>query len=176
MGGAARPGGFTLLELLVVLVILAVIAATAVLSVGTLGEDDELEREARRLTALLSLAVEESLFQGRDLGLYVEEDRYRFYLWSRDALIWQALESDRSFRERVLPEGLVMSLRVEDQEVALTTAASEAEIVPQVAIYSSGEVTPFELTIERRFSDSRFIVRGRADGAIEVGSGDDDPL
>lgn len=156
------------------LVILAVLAATAVLSVGTLGRDEEIEREARRLTALLQLATEESVFQGRDLGLYVEEDRYRFFVWSRDALEWESLRTDSIFRERTLPEGLVLSLRVEDQDVDLRVAATEGEIVPQVAIYSSGELTPFELTIERRFSDIRFIVRGLPDGVIEMWNGEDE--
>lgn len=157
-----------------VLVILAVMAATAVLSVGTLGRDEEIEREARRLTALLQLATEESVFQGRDLGLYVEEDRYRFYTWSRDALLWESLQSDSIFRERTLPEGLILSLRVEDQDVELKAAATEKEIVPQVAIFSSGELTPFELGIERQFSDVRFTIRGQADGVIEMSNGDDE--
>ncbi len=166
-----RPNGsrgFTLLELLVVLVILAVIAATAVLSVGTLGADDEIDREARRLTALLQLAAEESLFQGRDLGIYIEEDRYRFFSYSRDSLQWQSLGGDPSFRERNLPEGLVLSLRVEGQDVELTPAENESDIEPQVAIFSSGEMTPFELWIEREYTDVRYMIRGRADGMLEL--------
>jgi general secretion pathway protein H len=175
MPGPTRTGGFTLLELLVVLVILAIIAATAVLSVGTLGRDEEIDREARRLTALLQLATEEAVFQGRDIGLYVEEDRYRFYSWSRDGLLWESLQGDSSFRERTLPEGLLLSLRVENQDVELKAAETENEIVPQVAIFSSGEITPFELTIERQFSDVRFTISGKADGVIEMsGRGDEE--
>lgn len=174
MAGPTRPGGFTLLELLVVLVILAVLAGTAVLSVGTLGRDEQIEREAGRLTALLQLATEEAVFQGRDLGLYVEEDRYRFFVWSRDALTWETLSTDPTFRERTLPEGLLLSLRVEDQDVDLKVAATEGEIVPQVAIYSSGELTPFELAIERRFSEIRFIIQGQPDGIIKMWNGDDE--
>lgn len=163
-----RCRGFTLLELLVVLVILAVIAATAILSVGTLGSDEQIDTEARRLTALIQLAAEESLFTGRDLGLYFEEDRYRFYAYSRDSLLWQSLAADPSFRERALPEGLVLSLRVEGQDVPLTPAESENEIEPQVAIFGSGEMTPFELQIERRFSDARYLIRGQTDGTLEL--------
>lgn len=171
-----RSGGFTLLELLVVLVILAVMAATAVLSVGTLGKDDQIEREARRLIALLQLAAEESLFHGRDVGLYVEEDRYRFYAYSRDALLWESLGGDPTFRERHLPEGLVLSLRVEEQDVDLTPAESENEITPQVIIFGSGEMMPFELLIERQYSDVRFLIQGRADGTLELSDGDQDAI
>jgi general secretion pathway protein H len=138
------------------------------LSVGTLGSDEQIDREARRLVALLQLAAEESLFSGRDLGLYLEEDRYRFYAYSRDSALWEPVGSDASFRERRLPEGLVLSLRVEDQDVDLITAQSETEIQPQVAIFGSGEVTPFELVIEREYSDIRFLIRGQADGTLEL--------
>lgn len=168
-----RAAGFTLLELLVVLVILAVIAATAVLSVGTLGKDEAIERESRRLVALIEMAAEESLFQGRDIGLYVEEDRYRFYAFSRDAQLWESLGGDPTFRERALPAGLLMSLRVEEQDVELVPADSETEIEPQIAIFSSGEIVPFELTIERLYSDERFTIRAEADGMLEIAGGDE---
>lgn len=165
--------GFSLLELLVVIVILSVIAATAVISIGALGSDEEIDRESRRLTALLQLATEEALFQGRDLGLYVEEDRYQFLVYSRDSRLWSATTGDRSFRERAMPEGLFLSLVVEDQDIKLETVDDVDEIQPQVAVFSSGEMTPFELYIEREFSDVRYVIIGKADGAIELIAGDD---
>jgi general secretion pathway protein H len=168
-----HPRGFSLLELLVVIVILSVIAATAVLSIGTLGSDERIDREARRLAALLQLAAEEALFQGRDLGLYVEEDRYQFLAYSRDSRLWTTTTGDRSFRERAMPEGLVLSLVVEDQDIELRTIDDVEEIQPQVAIFSSGEMTPFELYIEREFSDVRYAIFGEADGTIELIAGDD---
>lgn len=169
-----RAAGFTLLELLVVIVILAVIAATAVLSVGTLGKDEALERETRRLLALLDLAAEEALFQGRDIGLYVEDDRYRFYSYSRDALRWERMGDRAAFRERVLPAGILFSLRVEEQDVLLIPAEKEEEIEPQIAIFSSGEIVPFELTLERQYAEEWFMISAEADGMIEIVDGDQD--
>ncbi len=163
-----RQRGFSLLELLVVLVILSIMAATAMISVGTLGTDDELQRESLRLEALMRLAGEEALMQGRDLGLYVEEDRYRFMLYSRDTESWLPMDADRSFRERQLPEGLFFSLTVEDQEVVLEPAGNPDEIKPQVAILSSGELTPFLLFLGREFGDTQFEVAGQMDGRLEV--------
>ena len=160
--------GFSLLELLVVLVILAIMAATAMISVGTLGGDDELQRESLRLEALMRLAGEEALMQGRDLGLYIEEDRYRFMLYSRDEQRWLPMDADRSFRERELPEGLFFSLSVEDQEVVLEAAGNDAEIEPQVAILSSGELTPFLLYLGREFGDTQFELAGQLDGRLQI--------
>jgi general secretion pathway protein H len=158
----------------VVIVILSVIAATAVLSIGALGTDEQIDRESRRLAALLQLATEEALFQGRDFGLYVEEDRYQFLAYSRDSQLWSASVGDRSFRERVMPEDLVLSLAVEEQDIVLETVDDVDEIRPQVAIFSSGEMTPFELHMERRFSDIRYVVVGHADGTVELIVGDAD--
>jgi len=152
----------------VVIVILAIMAATAMVSVGALGGDDEIQRESLRLEALMRLAGEESLMQGKDLGLYVEEDRYRFMLYSRDAKAWLPMEADRSFRERILPEGLFFSLIVEDQEVVLEAAGNEAEIQPQIAILSSGELTPFQLFLGREFGDLQFELAGELDGRMEL--------
>lgn len=149
------------------------IAATAVISIGALGTDEQIDRESRRLTALLQLANEEALFQGRDLGLYVEEERYQFLVYSRDSQLWSTTAGDRSFRERVMPEGILLSLVVEDQDIELETVDDVDEIRPQVAVFSSGEMTPFELYIEREFSDVRYVIIGNADGTIELIAGDD---
>ncbi len=138
------------------------------MSIGTLGNDEEIEREARRLVALLQLGVEEALFQGRDLGLYVEESSYSFYAYSPDSQLWDPLSSDTTFRQRDLPEGLYVSLFVEEQPVSLEPEDDPQDIVPQVAIFSSGELLPFELVIEREFADLRYVITGEADGSIEL--------
>jgi general secretion pathway protein H len=162
-----RAAGFTLLELLVVLVILAVVAATAVLSLGTLGRDDRLQEEALRLTTLLRLAGEEALLTGRDIGIYLEQDNYRFMLFSRERRDWFVLDYDDTFRSRKLDEELYFSVVVEDREVILETAEDLEEIEPQIGLYSSGDVTPFEIYLSREFSDQRFLLRGLANGEIE---------
>jgi general secretion pathway protein H len=166
--------GFSLLELLVVLVILAIMAATAMLSLGDFGGDDQVDREARRLLALLQLAGEETLLQGRDFGIYVEEDRYRFLVYDRDTLNWRPLDTDPNFRERILPESVFFSLVVEDQEVVLEPFDDETELEPQVAILSSGELTEFELYLGREFSDEQMIIKGLADGSLELEKVDPD--
>ena len=69
---------FTLVEILVVVVIIAIISAIALLSLGILGDDRNLEREARRLSSLIELANDEATIQGRDYGLEFLRGGYRF--------------------------------------------------------------------------------------------------
>ena len=162
-----RSRGFTLLELLVVVVLLAVLSTAAILSVGNLGEDRELEQESVRLLRLLQLADEEAIMDGRDYGLYFEDSRYRFLRYVPESLEWQVL-NDEIFRDRALPEGLWMSLEVEDREVELGLPEEDQQIEPQVVILSSGEVTPFVVAIGREFSERRTLIEGRPDGRIEL--------
>lgn len=160
--------GFTLLELLVVVVLLAVLSTAAVLSVGNLGEDRELEEESTRLFRLLQLADEEAIMDGRDYGLYFEDSRYRFLRYAPETLDWLPA-GDELFRDRQLPEGLWLSLAVEDREVELAVPNDDKEkIEPHVVILSSGELTPFVLTVEREFSERRTIIEGLPDGRLEL--------
>ena len=70
--------GFTLLEVLVVLVIIGIIAAMAVVSTSVLGGDRQMDEEAQRLQSVLAQAREESMLDGRDVGMRVDRQGYDF--------------------------------------------------------------------------------------------------
>ena len=171
-----RQTGFTLLELLVVIVILGIVAATAVFSIVTLGRDDRLQEEALRLTTLLRLASEEALLSGRDIGLYLEEDNYRFLLYSRETFQWLLLEGDDIFRPWNLPDEVYFSVAVEDREIVLEPLDDIETIEPQVAVFSSGDITPFEIYLNRELSDQQYLVEGLPNGDIELQELDPDAL
>jgi general secretion pathway protein H len=162
--------------LLVVIVILGIVAATAVFSIGTLGRDDRLQEEALRLTTLLRLASEEALLSGRDIGLYLEEDNYRFLLYSRETFQWLLLEGDDIFRPWNLPEEVYFSVAVEDREIVLEPLDDIEAIEPQVAVFSSGDITPFEIYLNRELSDQQYLVEGLPNGDIELQELDPDAL
>ena len=70
---------FTLIEILVVLIIVGIISAIALLSFGLMGGDDRnLERDARRLSSLIQVVNDDAVIQGRDFGLEVMLNSYRW--------------------------------------------------------------------------------------------------
>lgn len=170
---APRAAGFTLIELLVVIVILGIMAAMVLLSVGTLRSEDVAETEARRLTALLELVGEEALLQGRDFGVEFFEDGYRFLSWDPDSGLWSAIDDEQALRRRTLPPELRLVLAVDGREVIVDTeqrrrGRRQDEIVPQVAVFSSGEFTPFELfLVTDRVADA-WVLRGLMRGDLEL--------
>lgn len=172
---AARlpAAGFSLLELLVVIVILAIMVGMTVLSLGTLRAEDPAETEARRLNALMGLLAEEALIQGRDFGLEFFADGYRFLAWDPDSGLWSVVDDEAALRRRTLPDGLRVALAVEGREVVIDAAERrrdrrQDEILPHVGVFSSGELTPFELFLVTDFIADAWLVRGRVQGEIEV--------
>lgn len=164
--------GFTLLEVLIVAVIMAIVSAAALISVGAVGDDRELEREAERLTALVDLAAEEALLQGREMGMLIEPSAYRFFVFDALTSRWLAVEGDDLFRPRELPEGGRFELSVEGRKVVLQEHArkddAEEDFAPQIMILSSGQLTPFEIELERDLEDFRFTIAGKANGETEI--------
>lgn len=155
-------------------------AGAAVLSIGAVRQETPAEVESRRLMALVKLASEEALVQGRDLGVEFFLDGYRFLAWEPDSRLWAVPEGDDLLRPRSFPEGLRVALIVEGQEVALEDRnrrrrERQDQLAPQVAILGSGELTPFELFVGEEFESDAWRLTGEPDGRVEIHSpGDED--
>jgi general secretion pathway protein H len=146
-----RHNGFTLIEVMVVLVIIGVLVSFAVLSLGDGGKRDRLLEEGKRLAALIELASDQAVLEGREWGVHVAADGYLF-MFLKDGK-WQEATGDNLFRARQLEDGFSLELRMEDVAVTLTPPGEEADekekapLAPQVFLMSSAERTPFEVVI-----------------------------
>ncbi len=136
--------------------------------------DDEVEVEAQRLGALITLAAQESVLHSNEHALEFGFDRYKFLVLNEGQ--WQAPEEDGMLRERELPKGISMELYLEGHEFNFeetSTAESDDEnaaqaMGPRVYLLSSGEVTPFEVELRHRDGEARFMVKVGITGKVEI--------
>ena len=178
---------FTLIEVLVVVIIIAVISAVALLSLGILGDDRNLQREARRLSSLIELANDEATIQGREYGLEILQSGYRFV--EHDPLLnqWHELLGDDFLRPRQLGEDMEFQLFLEDRRVLLDTSAADTEreeedtdltddYLPHILIMSSGDVSPFELRLLRPSDRAALTLTMSLAGELEIQDDDQQPF
>lgn len=154
--------GFTLLELLVVVVITAVLVAALVLSLGGSSER-VLANTSERFQALIGQACSDAELSGREIGALIGTDGYTF---SRlDADQWRPLARDGELRARTWPVGLHIQLAREGRPLAL---AGAEENLPQLVCFSSGELTPFALTLTLGDAPARYRITGKDDGTLKT--------
>ncbi|HSQ69880.1 MAG TPA: type II secretion system minor pseudopilin GspH [Steroidobacteraceae bacterium] len=174
---STTASGFTLLELLVVIVIIGIITSLAVVSVRVLGGDHQLDEEARRLRAVLSQAREDAMLEGRDVGVRLDEAGYDFVRYDGRRNVWDLVIDDPLLRERRLPDGLRFALRLEDRELRLKLRAVptvERQPLPQLMLFASGDLVPFEILLRRDGSDQERVIQGLVDGTIQLRSSEED--
>lgn len=175
-----KARGFTLIEILVVVIIIAIISGVALMSINLIGDDRELDTERKRLAALIEVAQDEAMMQGREFGLELMTSTYRFVEFDPFTYQWSEVQGDELFRLRQLPEGMEFDLYVEDKRIVLDNDPKEFEdpdkagisltgetYAPHVFIFSSGESTSYEVRLRRPLNDQELIMRGDVLGNIE---------
>lgn len=151
--------GFTLIELLVVVAIVAVLAVALTLSIGGNAER-RLANEAERFRALVEQACRTSELTGREIGAVLDADGYRFR--RLDGTQWHEF-GEGELRPRRWPPALRLELARAGRPLPLATAERTA---PQLVCFSSGELTPFTLTLALGDSGPRRRVSARDDGTL----------
>jgi len=184
---ARLSAGFTLIDILVVIVIVAVVLSMGMLSVGLLGDDRDLKTEARRFSALYEVVRDEASLQGREFGIELMTAGYRFVEYDPFAARWADVPADEKLRQRGMPDEVELELFIEDRLISLEDNPSEFEdpedndrrasidvYAPHLLVFSSGDATPFELHIWRRYDDQRVVLRGDALGQVEMVNPDEE--
>lgn len=148
MRGSSPHKGFTLIELMVVLVVVGLLVSLVGMNIGGGGERRELTEKTRTLYLRMQAAADESVLTSREIGIrFGEDNRYRFLAFDRDETEWVP-EPPGGLPGGRFPEWVALELDSEaDTETGTGLGDSEAEVVPDIVFFSSGETTPFELSL-----------------------------
>jgi general secretion pathway protein H len=176
-----QSSGFTLLELMVVLVIIGGLLSLVNLNASDTQIQDETGRFATTLVIEMNLYREEAAYRNLDLGLAMDRDELILLSWqdvrqqankgtlSVEELSeiaknpWQAYSS-ASLGAPEVPEGMTMTLEVDDAEVDFEALLdNDNGSLPALQFLSSEEYTAFDLTIGHD-ADSRFTFVIHGDG------------
>lgn len=173
--------GFTLIEILVVVVVIAILVSIGMLSLGILGDDRQLRREATRIGSLLEVAQDEAIMQGREFGLEIFRESYRFVEYDPVQRIWAEVPAENMFRARQLPENMEFDLFIEDKSILLDLEGADLsepaderdddarkDYAPHVYIFSSGDTTPFQLRLLDAQQQHTVILAADVTGKVEV--------
>ena len=150
-----RQAAFTLIEVMVVLVIVAVLAGLVVISAP--GESADFDREAKRLHLLFDMARREAMLDSTEFGFKATDREYRFLSYDDASQSWVA--APPPFKARTLPDEFSLHVKAARTSWSLPGA-------PPVLILSSGEMTPFELSLESRRTGSLRVLQSDGYGDL----------
>jgi type II secretion system protein H len=143
------------MEIMVVVAIIGLITAVTLITFAGNTRDTELDEEAERLEALFSYVREQAELQTRDYGFRISDRNYSFVVYDVIADQWRPVEEDGALREREIPEGVEPHVVVEGRSVVLDSRKKEIEdFSPHVLIFSNGDISSFEVTLQREGNES----------------------
>ncbi|MDH5183113.1 MAG: type II secretion system minor pseudopilin GspH [Gammaproteobacteria bacterium] len=155
--------GFSLLEIMVVLVIIGGLFSFAIISMQRGDIHASMVEEVKRVTAYLEAAQEEAVLKNLELAMRFEYDSYSFLQLQQGK--WEVIEEDRVFKKYTLPKKMRFYVEVLDGSTPMADDKSVSEAM--VLILSSGEVSPFELSVAA-MDGRRYSMRSNFMGGTEM--------
>ena len=154
--------GFTLIEILVVMLLLGIVMTIAVISIGNT-QSEQVEEDMRRLLQIVRLAHEEAIIRQQTLAIKFSPHGYNLQRYDARNKVWMPVTEPAFFQPRELDESYEIKLFQDGISVSL-----KEEDGGKILMYSSGEMTPFELDVSLVDSELNYRLTGDLMGTLEI--------
>ncbi|MEM7610113.1 MAG: type II secretion system minor pseudopilin GspH [Pseudomonadota bacterium] len=177
--------GFTLIEIMVTVFIIAIAVGLILPSIGWVKKTQVTEKDLRELAARVALARDEAALQGRNFGVRFYPDGYGFFDLDPDTGAWLTLSDDDLLTTQQFSDDILPALVIEERDIELEPPSKRdddddqlldafgnvietATDVPHIVILASGEVTPFQLSLEKLGDDQFAMLESDFLGQLEL--------
>ncbi len=154
--------GFTLIEILVVIVLVGIIVTVAMISIGNT-QSGKLQEDMRHLLQIMRLVHEEAITNQQTLAIKFLPHGYAIQRYDEKHKIWVNVSNPDFFRPQKLDDDYKITLLQDGLSVSLTDKNSG-----KVLMYSSGEMTAFELNISLPDSNVNYHMSGDLMGKLKI--------
>ena len=143
---APTSRGFTLIEILVVVLVVSILMGVVAGSFSGSDREQTLRGYTERLALRIEFARDKALQSNREWGVFVDEEGVRFAEFDEINALWSP-RGEKPFQADAYDRDVEFKVVVEDLPGNLQAPQDPDEQIPDIVLFSSGETTPFEITI-----------------------------
>lgn len=137
---------------------------TSLMALSVSPDSRSAQRESQRFYEVLEAAREQAVVFNQDLGVELKGNRYQVYSWR--AQQWWSMDS-QIFSAYDLPDNLSQTLWLNG--LAYKDAYDDSDKPqPQILLYATGEVSPFEWTLNDPAERNQWRLSANPLGAFEL--------
>ncbi|WP_412971562.1 type II secretion system minor pseudopilin GspH [Glaciecola sp. MF2-115] len=191
-----QQAGFTLIEIMLVIALIGLMISVVSYTAIGANNRDKVDEQAKRFQVVFDMASDYAVLNQVQLGIRIDEKENTYtYVFLDDEDQWIEMADQKLFASYQLPEFMTLQLNLDDlpweqeeqlfdrdlfdEELSISNEGveigNEEDIPPpppQIFLLSSGDITPFELTItyEDEFSSEQpitFTLRAKEVTPIE---------
>ena len=148
-----RNYGFTLIEVLVVVLVISILMGVVVNSLGGFDREQKFRGYAERLALRIEIGRDKALLANREWGVYLNEDGVKFAEFDEINRQW-VIRSEKPFSSERYDAQVRFTIETEDLGRVLDELEDDQSATPDIVLFSSGETTPFEISVEPSLFES----------------------
>ena len=155
--GMPNKQGFTLIEILVVLFIIGITMGFALLAFGDFGEKRRIALSGEQFKNYVALVEQRAILEGSTLGIGIDKRSYQAFRLQMKTH-WQPISHHGIFQSQYFPNGSIIRYDSMGKKTSF----------PQIIIQSSGDLSPFTLTLSSQKETAIATIIGASNGELSV--------